>query len=122
MTEPFPGGEEPPPLKFHYRNHEGNLATRRVKPIRIWHGKSPWHKGRQWFLRGYDLDRDAERDYALEDVAFGDPKRTPRFNPNLRRGFLPIALGLIILVLLLIGGLTLMKSYFPTASHIESTK
>ncbi len=117
MPEQIPGDGAVPPLAFHYRNHRGELATRHVVPDRekpLWFGSTEWHQEPQWLLRGYDLYRQAVRDYALNDVAFGDPKRIPRFNPNLRRSFVTIALGILVVVLVLLGVLTVLKSYQPS--------
>lgn len=108
-----PAADRRPPLHFHYRNHRGELATRHVHPIMVWFGSTEWHKEPQWLLKAYDLERKADRDFALTDVAFGDPKRIPRFNPNQRRPYAVAVLGIIIVVLVLVGALTIIKTYAP---------
>lgn len=55
-------------LVFKYRNWEGKVGIRHVRPIKIWFGSTEWHEGRHWFLKAHDLDKDAERDFALEDI------------------------------------------------------
>ena len=55
-------------LKFKYKNWQGVVGVRNVKPIRVWYGKTEYHKGKQWFLKAQDLDKNAERDFALKDV------------------------------------------------------
>lgn len=61
------------PLVFYYTNWRGQTDLRRVRPVRVWHGKSGFHAQPQWFLAAYDLDRRAQRDFALADAAFDVP-------------------------------------------------
>lgn len=56
------------PLKFDYINWEGKQAVRTVKPIEIWYGKTEWHPEEGWFLRAIDLDKKAERNFAIKDI------------------------------------------------------
>lgn len=56
------------PLRFRYRNWEGKVADRSVRPKRIFFGKSEWHPDPQFMLLAHDLDRDAERCFALQDI------------------------------------------------------
>lgn len=56
------------PLKFEYVNWEGKKATRTVEPLKIWYGKTKWHPKKQWLLKAKDLDKNAERDFALKDI------------------------------------------------------
>lgn len=57
-----------PPLKFEYINWEGKRTIRKVKPIKVWYGKTEWHPEEQWFLKAKDIEKNAERDFALKDV------------------------------------------------------
>ncbi len=56
------------PLKFKYKNWEGKLAVRTVKPIKSWYGKTKWHPKEQWLLRALDLEKNEERDFAVKDI------------------------------------------------------
>jgi predicted DNA-binding transcriptional regulator YafY len=56
------------PLKFKYKNWEGKTAVRKVRPTEIWYGKTQWHPKTQWLLRAWDLDKDAERNFAVQDI------------------------------------------------------
>jgi predicted DNA-binding transcriptional regulator YafY len=56
------------PLKFKYKNWEGKTAVRKVRPTEIWYGKTQWHPKKQWLLRAWDLDKDAERNFAVQDI------------------------------------------------------
>ena len=60
--------KELPQLKFEYINWEGNQALRKLKPIEIWFGKTEWHPEEQWFLKALDIDKNAERNFALKDI------------------------------------------------------
>ena len=60
--------KELPQLKFEYINWEGKKAIRKVKPIEIWFGKTEWHPEEQWFLKALDIDKNAERNFALKDI------------------------------------------------------
>jgi predicted DNA-binding transcriptional regulator YafY len=55
-------------VEIEYTNYRGESALRRVVPMRIWFGESEWHKGPQWFMDALDLDRQAERSFAMADV------------------------------------------------------
>jgi predicted DNA-binding transcriptional regulator YafY len=56
------------PLKFDYINWEGKRAVRTVIPIKIWYGKTEWHKTKQWLLKAHDIEKDADRDFAVKDI------------------------------------------------------
>ena len=57
-----------PILTFDYVNWKRERGIRTVKPIKIWFGETEFHKGKQWFLKALDLDKNAERDFALKDI------------------------------------------------------
>jgi len=58
----------PTVLRFKYKNWEGEVAIRSVRPIKIWCGKTEFHKGTRWFLKAFDIDKKAERDFAMDDI------------------------------------------------------
>lgn len=51
-----------------YTNHRGEKRERSVVPDCLWYGVSPFHEGPQWFVRVWDNEKSAERDYALKDL------------------------------------------------------
>jgi predicted DNA-binding transcriptional regulator YafY len=51
-----------------YINWEGKRALRRILPQKIFFGSTNWHKKPQWLLKATDLDKGAERDFALKDI------------------------------------------------------
>jgi hypothetical protein len=57
-----------PTLEFGYTNWRGEQSTRRVWPIRLWYGATEYHPDKQWFLKAFDTDKQAERDFALRDI------------------------------------------------------
>lgn len=56
------------PLVFEYKNWEGKTATRRVIPISFWYGTTEWHREEQWLLKALDVEKNAERDFAVKDI------------------------------------------------------
>lgn len=54
---------------FKYVNHKGNVAFRRVRPIRIWFGSTAWHREPQWLLEAFDLDKLQTRDFAMCSIS-----------------------------------------------------
>lgn len=55
-------------IKFKYVNWQGETGIRTVKPIKLWFGTTEFHPDNHWFLKAFDIDKDAERDYAIEDI------------------------------------------------------
>lgn len=55
-------------LKFIYTNWQGETRERTVIPIKIWYGHTDYHKKDQWFLKALDIEKNAERDFALKDI------------------------------------------------------
>jgi hypothetical protein len=51
-----------------YKNWRGEVGWRRVMPHEILFGSTPWHREPQWLLRATDLEKGAERHFALSDV------------------------------------------------------
>lgn len=59
-----------------YTNYKGETAKRRLVPVNIFYGTSEFHEGEQWFIRGWCLDRQAFRDFALSGFK-GDGEPVP---------------------------------------------
>lgn len=55
-------------LRFMYTNWKGNRGFREVIPQRIYFGSTEWHKEEQWLMVAYDLDKKAERTFAMKDM------------------------------------------------------
>ena len=51
-----------------YTNYKGVTAIRHIIPISIFFGHTDWHKEDQWILTAYDIDKEAERGFAMKDI------------------------------------------------------
>jgi len=54
-------------LELPYRNWRGETSMRRLHPIGVTFAATEWHPEPQWLLEAYDLDKKAERTFALKD-------------------------------------------------------
>ena len=59
------------PVTLTYTNWRGETAERTIIPRRVWWGSTEWHPEPQWLLTAIDVEKQAERDFALRD--FGRP-------------------------------------------------
>lgn len=60
-------------IKILYTNWKGKTRERTIIPLEVWYGATEWHPEDQWFLKAKDIDKQAERDFALKDIMqFGD--------------------------------------------------
>ena len=55
-------------IKIRYTNYRGETTVRQIVPVRIRFGASEWHPAEQWLMDAYDIDRQAERSFALADI------------------------------------------------------
>ena len=55
-------------VKIIYTNYRGETSTRAIIPYRIWFGKTEWHPENQWMLDALDVEKKAERSFALKDI------------------------------------------------------
>lgn len=55
------------PLELPYKNWRGEISTRKIQPIRIEFGATEWHPEPQWLLVARDIEKNAERSFALRD-------------------------------------------------------
>ena len=51
-----------------YTNYKGVTGIRHIIPISITFGHNEWHKEDQWLLIAFDLDKEAERTFAMKDI------------------------------------------------------
>lgn len=58
----------PDDIKILYKNHRGETSWRRVRPSHIWYGRTEYHPLPRWLLSGYDLDKEAGRDFAMNEI------------------------------------------------------
>lgn len=62
------------PVTLTYTNWRGETAERTIIPLLPWFGATDWHPEPQWLLKAIDVEKGAERDFALKD--FGQPTTT----------------------------------------------
>ena len=55
-------------LRIEYTNWRGEASVRTIVPLNIWFGSTEWHPVEQWLMRAVDIEKDAERDFALTDI------------------------------------------------------
>jgi len=55
-------------VTIDYTNYRGERTRRVIQPNHIWFGETPWHRGKQWLLNAFDLERGDLRDFAMSDI------------------------------------------------------
>lgn len=70
-SQPAPHVQPGAPVVLPYTNWKGETALRTIIPRSIRWGSTEWHPEPQWLLTAFDVDKDAERDFAIKD--FGKP-------------------------------------------------
>lgn len=53
---------------INYTNCEGITADRKIQPLHIWFGTTEYHKTPQFLLNAIDLDKNVERDFAMNQI------------------------------------------------------
>lgn len=51
-----------------YTNYRNEASVRQIIPKKIYFGSNQWHKEPQWLLKAYDLDKKADRHFAMADI------------------------------------------------------
>ena len=57
------------PIKVRYTNYRGETAVRTIVPMEVYVGKTEYHPHEQWLLKVWDVEKGAERIYALKDIS-----------------------------------------------------
>ena len=55
-------------VTIRYKNYRGEIADRRIIPKAIRFASTQWHPEEQWLLDAYDLDKRADRSFAMKDI------------------------------------------------------
>ena len=55
-------------VTIKYTNWKNETDLRHIVPIKIWYGKTEWHKEEQWLLNAFDLDKQDYRDFSLKTI------------------------------------------------------
>ena len=56
-------------VKIVYTNYKGVTATRSIVPIELLFGHNEWHTQDQWLMIALDIEKNAERTFALKDIS-----------------------------------------------------
>ena len=51
-----------------YTNYRGETNERKIVPKKLWFGSTEYHKEEQWLLDAYDLNKKAQRTFAITDI------------------------------------------------------
>lgn len=55
-------------VTFTYKNYRGETSVRLVQPIMISFGTTIFYPERQWLLHAWDINKEAERTFAMKDI------------------------------------------------------
>lgn len=55
-------------VEIVYTNCKGVTAIRHIIPKDIFFGSTEWHTEEQWLLNAFDVDKQADRSFALRDI------------------------------------------------------
>jgi predicted DNA-binding transcriptional regulator YafY len=57
-------------IYIRYTNWEGKTSIRHIIPYPkgIFYGSTEWHEQKQWLLPAWDLNKNAERTFAMKDI------------------------------------------------------
>jgi predicted DNA-binding transcriptional regulator YafY len=62
-------------VEIDYTNHAQERARRRILPLRMTFKSTEWHPVAQWILDAFDVDKLAERSFAVKDIHSWTPYR-----------------------------------------------
>jgi predicted DNA-binding transcriptional regulator YafY len=60
--------DEKKAVKIGYTNYKGETAERTIIPLELWFGSTEYHEEEQWLLKAFDLEKKAERNFAVKDI------------------------------------------------------
>ena len=55
-------------VKILYKNYRGETRIRTIIPLKIWFGNTKWHSNSQWLLDAFDVEKQANRSFAMVDI------------------------------------------------------
>jgi hypothetical protein len=70
------------PVRVVYRNHRGEVAFRSIVPKGMWFGATEWHPEPQWLLSAWDVEKEADRDFAMSGLVWWEPTYGDRPLPD----------------------------------------
>lgn len=60
-------------MVIDYVNYRGERSLRRIRPLRVEVMSTEWHPGEQLILVAIDLEKNAERHFAVCDIGRNEP-------------------------------------------------
>jgi len=64
----FTNADQTQRVRFTYTNWKGETRQRQAIFCRFYLGSNEWHPDQQWLVVGYDVEKKAERTFALKDI------------------------------------------------------
>ncbi|MDI9408721.1 MAG: hypothetical protein QM523_05695 [Candidatus Pacebacteria bacterium] len=55
-------------VSIDYTNYRGERSFRKIIPVMVRYGSTDWHPEPQWLLDAFDVEKEAERSFALKDI------------------------------------------------------
>lgn len=55
-------------IKILYKNWKNETRYRLIEPISIEFKSTEWHPEEQWILNAIDIEKDAQRAFAIKDI------------------------------------------------------
>ncbi|GHV93552.1 hypothetical protein AGMMS50268_40550 [Spirochaetia bacterium] len=55
-------------IKICYTNYRGETNIREIIPQKIWFGSTERHPENGWLLDAFDIEKNADRSFALKDI------------------------------------------------------
>jgi len=55
-------------VKILYKNYRGEIAYRTIIPKSMNFISTDWHPEEQWILTAFDIDKNADRGFAMSDI------------------------------------------------------
>lgn len=73
----FTNSDQTQNVEFTYTNWKGKTRQRKAYFIKFFMGSTEYHPEPQWLVTGMDLEKQAERTFALKDISNLKPLSKP---------------------------------------------
>ncbi len=64
---------DPQVVKIDYTNYRGERKERLIIPHALRWASTEWEPETQWILEAYDIQKEARRDFAIQDIHSWEP-------------------------------------------------
>lgn len=55
-------------INLIYTNYKGKTSQRKIIPKEVIFDSNEWHKEKQWLLIAFDIEKNADRTFAMKDI------------------------------------------------------